>query len=153
MNVAVRAADADDLGAVRAIVDESFLPYVERIGKQPYPLDADYSALVAAGNVWVAERPDIGVCGVLVLIPNDDHLMLETIGVSDVVRGAGVGSRLMAFAEERARELGLPEVWLYTNEMMWENLDYYPRLGYVEQRRETVEKVFHRVFFAKSVGQ
>ena len=92
------------------------------------------------------------MCGVLVLIPADDHLLLDTIAVSDSVRGTGVGAGLIAFAEQRARELGLPAVHLYTNEVMWENLQYYPRLGYTEVGRETVGEVFHRVFFTKSVS-
>lgn len=151
--VIVRLAGEDDLEAVRAVVDEAFLPYVERIGARPFPLDADYPALLVSGQVWVADRLDGEVCGVLVLTPADDHLLLDTVAVTDRVRGDGVGATLMAFAEDRARGLRLPEVRLYTNELMWENLEYYPKLGYVEQRRETVADVFHRVFFTKSVGQ
>ena len=38
-----------------------------------------------------------------------------------------MGSRLLRLAEEQAHARGLPEVRLYTNEAMTENLDYYPR--------------------------
>ncbi len=47
-----------------------------------------------------------------------------------------------------ARSRGLPEVRLYTNEVMTGNLAYYPRQGYVETHRDTVNG-FHRVFFTK----
>ena len=47
-----------------------------------------------------------------------------------------------------ARELGQSEVRLYTNEVMTENLAYYPRRGYVETHRDEVNG-FHRVFFVK----
>jgi N-acetylglutamate synthase-like GNAT family acetyltransferase len=147
----VRAAAPSDVSMVEAVVDEAFHPYVARIGVRPVPMEADYSALVDAGQVWVAERGDGQVCGVIVLVPEADHLTLDTIAVTDEVRGTGVGAALMAYAEERARVLGLPEVHLYTNEMMWENLEYYPRLGYVEQYRATVGGIYHRVFFTKSV--
>jgi hypothetical protein len=54
----------------------------------------------------------------------------------------------MALAEERARSLRLPEVRLYTNEAMTENLAYYPRHGYTETHRGQQDG-FHRVFFRK----
>ncbi len=46
--------------------------------------------------------------------------------------------------------LGLPEVSLYTNEAMVENLRLYPRLGFVETGRR-VEDGYRRVFFRKSL--
>jgi hypothetical protein len=44
--------------------------------------------------------------------------------------------------------MGLPEVRLYTNEAMTENLDYYPRRGYRETHRAT-QNGYRRVFFSK----
>jgi hypothetical protein len=46
-----------------------------------------------------------------------------------------VGRALLARAEERAAELGLGELPLYTNVAMVENLSFYLRLGYVEVDR------------------
>lgn len=150
-SVSIRAANPEDAEAIGAIVEQAFTPYIERIGVRPVPMDADYPQLIAAGQTWVADAGADGVRGVLVLVPELDHLMLEIIAVHDDVRGLGVGAALMEFAEDRARELALPEVRLYTNELMWENLEYYPKLGYVEQGRFTVRGVFHRVMFAKKV--
>lgn len=147
----IRQASAADVPAIQVVVHEAFQPYVARIGVAPKPMELDYGALVDAGQVWVAERDDTGVCGAIVLIAGVDHLMLDTIAVSNDVRGTGVGAALMAYAEERARFLGLPSVHLYTNELMWENLKYYPKRGYVEQGRATVGGIYHRVFFIKSV--
>jgi hypothetical protein len=36
-----------------------------------------------------------------------------------------LGTRLLALAEDRARSLHLPEIRLYTNAAMTENLAYY----------------------------
>lgn len=47
-----------------------------------------------------------------------------------------------------ARDLGYAEVRLSTNEKMTENLAYYPRHGYVETHRETVDG-YGRVFLTK----
>jgi hypothetical protein len=46
--------------------------------------------------------------------------------------------------------MGLPEVRLYTNVVMTENLAYYPRHGYVETHREQIGP-YHRVFFTKTL--
>jgi hypothetical protein len=44
--------------------------------------------------------------------------------------------------------MGLPEIRLYTNEAMTENLGYYPRRGYRETHRAT-QNGYRRVFFSK----
>jgi N-acetylglutamate synthase-like GNAT family acetyltransferase len=111
----------------------------------------DYAEKVAAGHTWVAEA-DGAVVGLLVLEPHEDHLLLDIVGVAPGRRGTGVGRRLLDVADERARALGLPEVRLYTNEVMTENLAYYPRRGYVETHRDQVGP-YHRVFFTKRLRE
>lgn len=53
--------------------------------------------------------------------------------------------------DEHARALGLPEVRLYTNAMMWENQKIYPRYGYelVERR---VDGPYDRLHYRKVLG-
>lgn len=140
-NARIRPAVAADVPAVKAVVDAAFLPYVARIGVVPVPMEADHAANVAAGRVFVAELPDDGgagpvrVAGLVVLEPRTDHLYLDTVAVLPDAQGAGLGRLLLEFTEARARALGLPEIRLFTNAMMWENQTIYPRLGY-----ETVER-------------
>jgi ribosomal protein S18 acetylase RimI-like enzyme len=88
---------------------------------------------------------------VLVLEPEEDALLLDNVAVAPAAQGRGIGRKLIALAERRARELGLPKVRLYTNAKMTENLRMYPALGYVEVGRGG-EGGFHRVFFEKPVG-
>ncbi|MEY9811205.1 GNAT family N-acetyltransferase [Streptomyces albogriseolus] len=140
-NARIRPAVAADVPAVKAVVDAAFRPYVARIGVVPVPMEADHAANVAAGRVFVAELPDDGgtgpvrVAGLVVLEPRTDHLYLDTVAVRPDAQGAGLGRLLLEFTEARARALGLPEIRLFTNAMMWENQTIYPRLGY-----ETVER-------------
>jgi GNAT superfamily N-acetyltransferase len=110
-------------------------------------MSSDYAALVAAEQVWVA-MVEGEPAGLVVLQPKTDHMFLENLAVHPDQQGRGIGSWLLAFAEDRARGLGLPELRLYTNEAMVENLAYYSRRGYREDRRAT-EDGFHRVFFVK----
>jgi ribosomal protein S18 acetylase RimI-like enzyme len=129
----IRPAGAGDVAAVKAVTDAAYHPYIERIGVVPVPMEADHAANVAAGRVFVTGDP---VIGLVVLEEHDDHLFLDSIAVHPDAHGRGVGRRLLRFVDARARALGLPEVRLYTNAMMWENQKIYPKYGYeVVERR------------------
>lgn len=145
--VDIRPATAADVPAIRELVAAAYRHYVPRIGREPAPMTADHAATVAAGRAWVAEV-DGRIAGLVVLVPEPGHLLLENVAVDPARQGRGVGAVLLAFADDRARSLGLPEVRLYTNEAMTENIAYYPRRGYVETHR-TEANGFRRVFFAK----
>ena len=149
MEPEVRLATDGDAGQVRALVNEAYCVYVERMGRQPAPMDADYDTLIGAGHVWIAVGAE-GLLGLIVLEPRADHLFIENIAVSPRCRGRGLGSELLAFAEARARAAGLGELRLYTNALMFENLSYYPRRGFVETHRAR-SSGFDRVFFAKTL--
>jgi ribosomal protein S18 acetylase RimI-like enzyme len=131
-------------------VREAYALYVPRIGREPAPMTADYTALLEHAEVWVAEAGDGAVAGVLVLEPRAESLLLENVAVAPEAQGRGIGGALVAHAEQRARELGLPEVTLYTNVHMTENLGLYPALGYVETGRRR-EDGYDRVYFRKSL--
>ncbi len=124
----------------------AYVHYVPRIGRLPEPMTADYGAAVRAGHTWVAETERI--VGLLVLVPQADHLLLENVAVRPGAQGGGIGRQLLAHAEHEAVRLGFREIRLYTNAAMTENLAYYPRRGYVETHRAD-EDGFHRVFFTK----
>ncbi|MFE7860239.1 GNAT family N-acetyltransferase [Streptomyces sp. NPDC057403] len=141
----IRAAVASDVPAVKAVTDAAYHRYIERIGLVPVPMRADHAANVAAGKVFVTGEP---VVGLVVLEEHDDHLFLDSIAVHPDAHGTGVGRRLLRFVDTRARELGLPEVRLYTNAMMWENQKIYPKYGYeVIERR--VDGPYDRIHYRK----
>jgi ribosomal protein S18 acetylase RimI-like enzyme len=142
----VPAAPADAI-AVTECVRAAYAHYVERIGREPAPMTADYPALIAAGEVWVIRAED-GVAGVLVLRAQGSALLIENVAVAPDWQAQGLGRALMAFAEEHARAEGLGEVVLYTNERMTENLRFYPALGFTETGRGTQDG-FARVFYRK----
>ncbi|MGO4593813.1 GNAT family N-acetyltransferase [Leifsonia sp. 2TAF2] len=142
------AVDAD-VPAVEELVHEAYEPYVERIGRKPGPLLEDYAAIVADGRALVARRDGM-VVGLLVLSQHPDHILVENVAVSASERGTGLGARLLAIADDRAREAGVDEVRLYTHVTMVENLAYYPRRGFVETGRRA-DDGFERVFFTRHV--
>jgi N-acetylglutamate synthase-like GNAT family acetyltransferase len=146
----LRRATGDDVGAIKDLVDESFGKYVERIGKPPAPMLADYADVLGTSRIWVLERGD-DVIAVLVTQDQGDHLLLDTVAVAPSAQGGGYGRRLLELAERDAAEQGLHEVRLVTNEAMTENLVFYPRHGYRETHR-AVQDGYHRVFFSKSLA-
>lgn len=149
MWVEIRAAGAQDADALRALAQRAYGAYVTRIGKRPAPMDDDYAARVCDGQVHVAL--DRGrLVGLIVLVAHDDHLLIDNVAVEPARQGAGIGRRLLDFAAERARELGLAELRLYTNEAMTENRAMYARLGYRETGRSG-DSGFRRVHFAKAL--
>ena len=143
----VRRAVARDVPAIAAIAEAAYSPYVGSIGVRPGPLDADYAAAVAESDVRVVEEGGV-VVAFVVLLPADDHLLLENVAVHPDTQGRGTGSALLRLAEEEAAARGLPEVRLYTHRLMTDNLTRYRRRGYVETHRETQDG-FDRVFLTK----
>jgi GNAT superfamily N-acetyltransferase len=133
----IRPAEAPDVGPVGDCVRAAYAKYVGRIGREPAPMLADYGAMIRAGEAWVLVE-DGGVTGVLAMRPDR--------------QGGGLGRGLMAFAEEKARELGLPEIRLYTNEKMEENFAFYGDLGFEETGRR-FDEGYRRVFMKKRLGR
>jgi N-acetylglutamate synthase-like GNAT family acetyltransferase len=146
VRVHIRIAEAADAAIIAALVQRAYDHYVPRIGLRPQPMDADYPALIAAEQVWVAVDHD--VIGVVVLDLQADHLQIENVAVAPERQGSGVGSALLDFAEDRARALDVPELRLFTHALMTENQAYYGRRGYVPTGR-TINDGFDRVFFSK----
>ena len=141
----IRPAVAADVPAAKAVTDAAYHHYIERIGVVPQPMEADHAADVARGRVFVTGEP---VIGLVVLDARPDHLFLDSIAVHPDAHGKGVGGRLLRFVDARARELGLTEVRLYTNALMWENQKIYPKYGYeVLERR--VDGPYDRIHYRK----
>ncbi|KQX77395.1 GNAT family N-acetyltransferase [Streptomyces sp. Root1310] len=145
----IRPATAADVPAVKAVTDAAYTPYIERIGQVPQPMEADHAADVAAGKVFVTGDPTAGgVVGLVVVEAFADHLFLHSIAVRPDAHRKGVGRRLLRFVDARARALGLPEVRLCTNVMMWENQEIYPKYGYALVERR-VDGPYDRVHYRK----
>ncbi|WP_225822182.1 GNAT family N-acetyltransferase [Streptomyces naphthomycinicus] len=144
----IRPAVAADVPAVAAVTDAAYRHYIERIGVVPQPMEADHASDVAAGKVFVTGEP---VVGLVVVEAFADHLFLDSIAVRPAAHGTGVGRRLLRFVDARARELGLDEVRLYTNALMWENRKIYPKYGYeVVERR--VDGPYDRIHYRKRLN-
>jgi GNAT superfamily N-acetyltransferase len=133
----IRIAELADRTAIEQIVRAAYEPWAEVIGVEPLPMVADYGRLIAGGQVHVLENGELDA--LIVLEEEPDVLLVENVAVRPDRQGRGLGRRLMAFAEFRARSLGLPALRLYTNEKMISNIALYESLGYRETGRETID--------------
>jgi molybdenum cofactor guanylyltransferase len=134
-----RRAAAADVARIEALSHAAYQSFVERIGRRPEPLTVDYAEVLRSSEAWVAEDKDGKLLGVLVLKPASDHLLIWSVAVALELQGSGIGRRLLALAEREALRAGVPEIRLYTNEKMAENIALYARHGYAVARREVRE--------------
>ena len=70
--------------------------------------------------------------GYLALVPDSARksMLLSKIYVRAKQRGTGLGRALVAFAEERSRELGCTELWLMVNRHNRGSIAFYERMGF-----------------------
>jgi ribosomal protein S18 acetylase RimI-like enzyme len=141
----LRRATADDLPAIKAVIDAAYARYLPRMDKPPAPMFRDYGPSVEAGTTWVTGSP---ITAVLTLYPREDHLYVENMAVDPSAQGRGLGRALMEFAEQEASRRGLKRMALVTHEAMTENQAIYARLGYVETERR-VEDGYRRIYMEK----
>ncbi|MBN8185740.1 MAG: GNAT family N-acetyltransferase [Rhodobacteraceae bacterium] len=136
-----------DLAEIGELVTAAYGHYVERMGMLPGPMRTDYAVPLAAGQIEVL-RADGRIAGLLVLVPESGHMLLDNVAVAPWAQGRGFGRRLMDQAEARARAAGYDRITLYTHVTMVENIEIYLRRGYVETHRAEVNGL-HRVYMAK----
>ena len=146
----VRPALPGDAEAVAGCVKAAFAHYIERIGKPPAPMLADFPAIIAAGQVWVAEVEG-QVAGVLVQYETQAGFYIDTVAVLPRRQGTGLGRALLVFAEDEARRRGFRSISLCTHVKMTENQLLYPRIGYVEYDRKP-DQGYDRVFYRKQLS-
>ncbi|EEX13728.1 acetyltransferase, gnat family [Citreicella sp. SE45] len=139
-----------DLAEIGELVTAAYGHYVERMGMLPGPMRTDYAVPLAAGQIEVL-RADGRIAGLLVLVPEPEHMLLDNVAVAPWAQGKGFGRRLMDHAEARARAAGYDRITLYTHVTMVENIEIYLRRGYVETHRAEVNGL-HRVYMAKRLG-
>jgi ribosomal protein S18 acetylase RimI-like enzyme len=141
----IRKARPLDGAACSAIARAAYAQYVPLIGREPPPMQQDFGADIALGDVWVNGTP---VVAYVVVRDKGERWLLENVAVSPDARGRGLGRALIAHVETMARAAGARSVDLYTHARMTANRRLYPALGYVETDRR-VEEGLDRVFFRK----
>ncbi|CAG9977709.1 unnamed protein product [Clonostachys byssicola] len=150
----IERATSDDVPAIKAMVQSAYTKYIERIGKEPAPMTADYSKLLNTHDIFVL-RPEGSPTaqGSIVLLarPDSDAVDINNLVVDVASQGKGYGRLLMNYAEDFARAKGRVALELYTNVKMWENIGLYAKMGFDEVDRR-VEDGYERVYFRKPLN-
>ena len=146
----LRPATDADVPRLAELVEAAYGHYVGRIGRPPGPMTDDYTEVVRRFDVTVAELGG-EVVGLVVLGTDDEGFVLENVAVDPAHQGSGIGRALLEHAEQAARQAGYDSIYLYTHELMAENLALYERIGYVEYDRRR-EDWAARVFMRKQLG-
>ena len=149
----IEKAVLNDVDAIKACARSAYEKYVERIGREPAPMIADFEHAIKTQHVYVARSQNypMVIIGYVVFYKHLDHLQLENVAVHPNAQNMGVGGKLIAFVENYCHTASLNAIELYTNEKMTENISLYPKLGYQETDRRQ-EDGFNRVYFRKEIG-
>lgn len=161
-DILITPALPTDADPITDLITAAYTKYVPRMptSTPPAPMLTDYAALIASqardDEIHVLRdntSPDRNVVGAILLSdsPSDASVKVHNLVVAPSAQGKGYGRRLMDFAERVARGRGRPALTLFTNEVMWENLAVYAKMGFVEVDRR-VEDGYRRVYFRKELA-
>lgn len=131
------------------LVRNAYGHYVARLGMKPGPMTMDYGTVVDEQQVTVVER-DGALVGLLVVSATDEGFGIHNVAVHPAHQGHGLGHLLLRRAEDEAQNSGHESIYLYTHELMTENLALYQRVGYVEYDRRNQEG-FSLVYLRKQL--
>jgi GNAT superfamily N-acetyltransferase len=146
----VRRAAAADAAAVRTLTRQAYAKWVPVIGREPKPMAADYDEAVQKHRIDLVYCDGV-LAGLIEMIPEVDHLLVENVAVAPGLQKRGLGRYLMAHAEEVARALDHSEVRLYTNKLFADNVELYRRLGYRIDHEARTERGI-AVYMSKDLG-
>ena len=132
-----RRAELADAALVRTLSRAAYAKWVPLIGREPWPMVADYELAVRTHVIDLLYDDDVLV-GLIEMIPADGHLLIENVAVAPLYQGCGHGKYLMAHAEDFARTRNDAEIRLYTNQRFAANIALYRRLGYQIEREDVV---------------
>lgn len=134
----IRPARSDDVHGVVALVESAYRGDASRAG---WTTEAD---LLDGQRTDAEEVRDVlphlllaedgtGLVACCALVPREDHAYFGMFAVRPGLQGAGLGSRLLAAAEDRARSNGMMQVRMTVLTVRAELIAFYERRGYVLQ--------------------
>ena len=131
----LRRAGPADATAVRDLTREAYAKWVPLIGREPKPMVADYEQAVRCHIIDLVYVDSV-LAGLIEIIPQADHMLIENLAVSPAFQGRGLGQHLLAHAEAVTRSLGHDVIRLYTNQRFEDNVAFYLKRGYRLDREE-----------------
>ena len=142
-----RRAVAEDHKIIIAIAQKAYEKYVERMGKEPAPM----RPVIQKEDVVFICEDNKQIIAFAILVKINDQIILDNIAVDPTHQKKGIGNNFIKFIEEYLMEQKVNKYQLYTNEMMFENIDWYQKIGFKIFKKVT-EKGFNRIYFEKELS-
>ncbi len=139
--VSLRRAGPGDAAAVAALTEAAYTKWIPVLGRLPKPMTADCAEAVQRHRIDLLFAGS-DLAALIEMIPAADHLLVENLAVAPDFQGHGYARKLMAHAEQVARDLGYREIRLYTNKLFAANVAFYRKLGYRLDREEAFKGGF-----------
>ncbi|MCA6285529.1 GNAT family N-acetyltransferase [Phenylobacterium sp.] len=149
-SVEIRQAQAADISVIAKLTRRAYAKWVLVLGREPLPMSADYEASFTHHRFDLAEIDGVPV-GLIETLTVDGALLIENLAIAPEHQRRGLGSRLVAVAEELARSRGLTALTLYTNRRFTGNIELYQRLGFEVVGEESLEDGSTRVDMRKVI--
>ena len=141
-----RKAKLEDHKIIITIALKAYEKYVERMDKEPAPMRP---SIQKEDVVFVCED-NKQVIAFAILVKINDQIILDSIAVDPSHQNKGIGNSFIKFIEQYLMEQKVNKYQLYTNEMMFENIDWYQKIGFKIFKKVT-EKGYNRIYFEKKL--
>lgn len=102
--IELRRSVSGDAAELRRLTRAAYAKWVPVIGREPKPMGADYEAAVESFRFDLLYLDGV-LAGLVETIDEGDSLLVENVAVDPDFQGRGLGSTLMAHAEDIARSL------------------------------------------------
>jgi N-acetylglutamate synthase-like GNAT family acetyltransferase len=142
-----RRAVVEDYKLINAIALKAYEKYVERMGKEPAPM----RPVIQKQDVVFICEDNKHVIAFAILVKINDQIILDSIAVDPSHQKKGIGNNFIKYIEQYLIEQKINKYQLYTNEKMFENIDWYQKIGFKIFKKVT-EKGFNRIYFEKQLS-
>ena len=142
-----RRAVAEDHEIIIAIAQKAYEKYIERMGKEPAPM----RPVIQKEDVVFVCEDNKQVIAFAILVKINDQIILDSIAVDPLHQKKGIGNNFIKYIEQYLIEQKINKYQLYTNEKMFENIDWYQKIGFKIFKKVT-EKGFNRIYFEKQLS-
>lgn len=88
--------------------------------------------LEKGGKIFFAKLED-KIIGTVALMPKNSSFELTKMAVTDKIQSKGIGSLLMQKCIDEAKNLGLKEIFLFSNTKLNKAINLYKKVGFLEE--------------------
>ena len=88
--------------------------------------------LEKGGKIFFAKLED-KIIGTVALMPKNSSFELTKMAVTDKIQSKGIGSLLMQKCINEAKNLGLKEIFLFSNTKLDKAINLYKKVGFLEE--------------------